>query len=327
MVNNVKYMKMDNYYRREGEPLEGFQITEKLDGANFRWEFPEPGTIVFGSRNNMGILKVSYDTEGYEIVDNNGATLGKGGRGGTFERFARFVAERVVKATHNDPMAMDVIPEYLVFYGEAVGNHKIQYEPRIDAMVMGFAVFDTIQGIYRSDWAEWMTLIKVPIVPILNDVEPYKGLNPDQLWNEVINNEEVSSTLKSQYDGVSRIEGIVLADYNNQTFFKLKTKEFLERTIDKKIVTETYETIEDMLMETFCTDARIDKILFKLENEELGYNKKNPFVSVVGHLSKDIVVESLDAVEKELRRHISQRLPEVLREPKYIKRIMGLMEK
>ena len=51
-----KFDRFENFYNygRGGELIR-FQVTEKLDGANFRFSLSSAGNLVFGSRNIEGI--------------------------------------------------------------------------------------------------------------------------------------------------------------------------------------------------------------------------------------------------------------------------------
>jgi len=312
LTDVIKYMKMPNYYRRDEEILEDFEITEKIDGANFRWVYKSPTEVWFGSRNNYPILKFKTTYEGIERIHDSGATLGKSGSGGTFTRFAEFI----VKSGMGTTMPENV--ENLVFFGETVGSHKISYKVDPERMVVGFAVWDMKEYIWRADWKRLFGMLGIPTVEVLD----FKGLTAQQLWDDVINNEEAVKNYKSWYDGESRIEGIVIADYKNQTFFKLKTKEFLETEMTKMKVSSW-----DRFVDKYATTQRIEKIILKMQNDELGFNKKNPVMSLIGHLSKDVFEEAdVEDIIKILRKELMPLFAKVVRNPDIMKLIMRLKE-
>jgi hypothetical protein len=292
----TKYMKMPNYYRYddEREPLgENFEVTEKLDGANFRWKYIGQEKITFGSRKNYPIASVLVNQpESWEVIADTGAGLGKsdGNPPKTFRKYIEFVAEQTLGRPFPEELGQ------LVFFGEAVGNHAIDYKLDPKRLVTGFAVYDELNEVWRSDWAYWMDLMGIPTVPIWETkgthqkiAEVFTALTdkqPDEL-----------KKMKSAYDNVSRMEGIVFADYENQTFYKHKTKEFT--TAKARKTGSTWKSIIDK----YGTVERFEKIILKMMNDELGFNKKNPIASVVGHLAKDIVeTVEFDEVKKVLRK-------------------------
>lgn len=287
---------MANYsrYDEKRNPLEKFEITEKLDGANFRWKYIGQDSIQFGSRNNFPVAKVNLvQPESWEVVNDTGAGLGKedGKPPKTFRKYIEFVAEQ----TLGRPMVEEL--KDLVFFGEAVGNHQINYKMDEKQLVTGFAVYDEHLEVWRSDWKRWMDIMGIPTVPVLaiketNHVETAKS------FLECTDGEkDPLKRLKSAYDGVSEIEGLVFADYMNQSFYKLKTKKFT--TSKPKKTSNTWGSIIDK----YGTIERIEKIILKMMNDELGYNKKNPVPSLIGHLTKDIVeTVEFEEVQRVLRR-------------------------
>lgn len=308
MSRDIKYMKMPNYYRRDKEILEDVEVTEKLDGANFRWYFVSPDKIVYGSRNNW-----IASSDGGKILRDTGATLGDKGSGGTFTRFVEFV----MKSTQGNTLPEDYMN--LVFFGECIGGHKIGYKVEEDRLVMGFAVYDVEQHIWRKDWKQLHRMMGIPTVMV---IEQFKHLTPQQIWDDIINDEEIVKKMKSWYDAVSRIEGVVIADYENQTFFKLKTKEFMEERMPKQKVSNWARFVDK-----YATTQRIEKIILKMQNEELGYNKKNPVMSLIGHLSKDVFEEAdVNDIIKILRKELMPLFAQVVRNPEIMKIIMGLKE-
>jgi len=320
MTHDIKYMKMPNYYNRDLEVLGEFEVTEKIDGSNFRWVFDTPDRIVFGSRKHMNILsvKILREENTFELFDNVGATLGKGGSGGSFKRYASFVAKKYLETNPDyfNPQWMDY-----VFYGENVGDHQIAYEQDPERMVVGFAVYDTISEQWLPNWKTIMHNISMPTVAVLKEFE---GWTADQIWEWIQKQEDLKleERQKSWYDGKSRIEGVVIADYKNQTFFKLKTKEFIETKMPKQAVSSWSRFVDK-----YATTQRIEKIVLKMKNDELGYNKKNPVSSLIGHLSKDVFEEAdVNDIIKILRKELMPLFAQVIRTPEVLKITMRLKE-
>lgn len=301
-----EFRKMENYYRyNEKQPLEVFEVTEKIDGANFRWKYLSPVDIIFGSRNVFPIAFVKLtQPESWEVRDDTGATLGDTKQvkvPKTFRPFIEFIAEQSL----GRPFPEDL--EHFTFFGEAVGNHKIDYKVDPKRKVVGFAVWDERIQEYRYDWDFWMKLMGVPTVAILNRNEEDHVETANSFLDVTDREKDPSKRLKSYYDEKSRIEGLVFSDYINQSFYKHKVKEFTTKSAKK--VTNTWDSVLDK----YLTDERFEKLVLKMMNEEIGWNKKNPIPSMIGQMSKDIV-EAVDMEEiqkvlrKVLMKSISQRI-------------------
>jgi len=263
MTYMEKYMKMQNFYNygKEGD-LVTFQVTEKMDGANFRFMFLDSMNITFGSRNIEGIEPTA---------------MGSSEADGGMKSFGRYM-EYVKNMTRGHTYPASWNKRY-TFFMEALMPHKIKYEVDENFLAIGFAVFDNIERIYVKDWFNMFNTIGLATVPLLgiDQTNPYE-------WEEFIEKDEA----KSRYDGVSRIEGVVLADYDNQVFYKIKTAAFTEVQREK---TKVPKNNIKAFVDKYATIYRIEKLLDLMELEGT-FNKKNAFPSVAATVMHDIIMEA-----------------------------------
>jgi hypothetical protein len=259
-----KYPKIKRIGHRSNDGiLDGGHIivTEKLDGANFRFAYdPDEDRLVFGSRN------VAWTNE--KDINSN------------FEHAVEFVRENV---------HMDRIREQhehygpITYFGEAMHPHTINYDWDNVPSFIGFGIhsegeFWNITG-YRFDW------LNLPSTPIIHDglAENFELPSPD----EMIDSE--------YYDGPA--EGIVIRNLDTDQMAKLRSTEFLEahngpgpddnddyRPSDAKV-----------LAKKFATEARIQKMIHKYEDE--GRMIQMPLMEDLWRrVFEDIIEEEFDSI-------------------------------
>jgi hypothetical protein len=294
-------MKLENYYKRtERDKIERFILTEKIDGANFNFRFSINQEtlvteIIFGSRNIDDIIRARLLNDRYEMLVNT--------NGDQFKQFSEFVVTKVL----NKGIQLPKDYRNLIFFTEALIKHKINYFIDSDKLVVGFAVFDIEKNRYRSDWENLFSIIGIPIVPIIETSK-----TPDEIYKDIKNNEFIK-TIKSQYDNQSRIEGYVIADYENHTFFKLKPNEFIEEKIEL-----TKISTWDIFIEKYLTKNRMLSIINKMRNGELKFNHKNPVPAAIAYAIQDVFEEAaVNEIIKILKKELY---------PKFINKITSNIE-
>ena len=255
-------MKMLNFYRypEEGHLID-FEITEKLDGANFRFQFKKNGTMVFGSRN---VSPITGD-----------ATAGDSSSPKSFRQYIEHVDIQTLGRT--------ITEEYFhcVFFAEAMVPHKIKYFIGEPNKVIGFAVYDLIENKWRSDWKKMFEAIGLPTTKVFTmNGTPEETVQRFEKWVK-------DGEIKSFVDQQSPIEGIVMADYENQVFYKWKTAAFLEVAMEKKVKVAKF----DSFIEKYATEYRMEHILMQMKDEET-FSPKNPVNALIGHVIKDIFEEA-----------------------------------
>lgn len=258
----IKYMKMRNLYDygRDGE-LHDFIVKEKLDGANFRFMLDNDGEIVFGSRN---VSPINDGSVGGLKLDQ------------TFTSYAQWVLQRIDKSK--------MLPNH-VYFAEAMMRHSIPYEVPDDKKVVGFDVYDIAKGRWRADYYKLFEDIGLPTVKVYDFIKDLEGnINPVRIA-DVVN----SNLFRSDIDGVSEIEGVVFVDYERQVFYKYKTERFQEVMPSKK--RDANGGVKEFF-DKYFTLYRISNIVHKCKIGDLGYNPRNPFPSIVGHVMKDVFEEA-----------------------------------
>ena len=213
-------------------PEDTIYVQEKIDGANFRFMFSD-GRIIFGSRTQ------SVGDSEQEI-------------GGNWRRCVEHI--KLMMA------AMEVdFSEYegLIFFGECCVKHSIHYDFDRMPSFLGFDIYDTHSERYFSfeNCVNIFSTMGLSMVPTLG-----KFTAKEMTSNPI-------EGIKSQYyDGEA--EGLVFKNYDTQIFAKFVTDKFKE--VNKEHFgarRKDAENDDELLVNTYCPNARIDKHIFKLKME------------------------------------------------------------
>lgn len=213
-------------------PEDEIVIEEKIDGANFRFYIKEDDEVVFGSRGNV-------------IEEDNASQK-------NFTRCVKFVADKI-----NEQKERYV--GSLIFYGECCVKHSYEYDWDKIPPYLGFDVVDLSDGFMFVDYVKkkkFFDFFGLPMVPLIKIVKAKDVEKIDE-----------SSVPTSAYS-LSQAEGIVFKNYSKQLFAKYVTDKFREVNREafgggKKYTKDDSERIVAM----YCTNARIDKVIFKLVDE------------------------------------------------------------
>lgn len=210
------------------DPDDDIAIEEKIDGANFRFMVKD-GEFIFGSRTQ----ELTEDKQ----------------------------AEKNWKACC-DYIRATVKPlkgyEGFVFYGELCRRHTIGYNFEKMPPFIGFDIYIIGHGKFMNhrkarSLYEMMGLDFVPII---------KTVSASLITS--VSDDDVP--ISQYYDG--KAEGIVFKNYNKQIFAKHVREEFKEDNKKAFGGTPKYEeTDSGKIMARFCTNARIEKIAYKLEQD------------------------------------------------------------
>jgi hypothetical protein len=214
-------------------PEDIIDVEEKIDGANFRFMITKEGRIIFGSHNGC----LGYDD--MEI-------------GGNWKRCIEFVKTQLRGSEMLKPLT-----EYggLIFYGECCVKHTINYDWGKIPSYLGFDIYRIYNGDFMNNIEKRMLFaeLNLPIVPYIKNIKA--GEIKELTDNDVP---------KSQYyEGPS--EGIVLKNYKRQIMGKYVREQFREE--NKNVFGKSKKECNDdseRLVATYCTQARMDKIIFKL---------------------------------------------------------------
>lgn len=267
-------------------------ITEKIDGANasFRLDETNPLGVSCYSRNN-------FLTENLRL---NG--------------FYDWVIENII------PIKEKLNPNY-IYYGEWSCPHKVKYKEEYTRKFFMFSIWDIELNQYVSDEIvkSEASILNLKTVPYF-----YEG--------EYVSFEHLMSFVgKSNLSLVQdNGEGIVVKNvdyfdkYGRQVFVKLVSEKFAE--VQKQKLPKNPNVAEGLvsLVKATLTQARIEKMIFKLVDEEL--LKSDYTIEDMGLILKllgsrifeDIMKEESEYYIKyethEIKRTIGKNLPPIVRE-------------
>ena len=210
-------------------------ITEKMDGGNFRFMIKDKN-IIFGSRTQQLTSDEGEDTN----IQKN------------FLRCVNFIRKQIWS---NIDISESKKYEKYIFFGEAMIKHTMDYDWDEIPSYLGFDIYDKeiekyLSVIIIDDIFGELGLQIIPIVKILKAGE-IKEINEDMIP-------------VSKY-APHKAEGIVLKNYKKQLMCKIVQEKFKEKNKEvfgsgKKFA----DTDEEFLTAVYCTNARIDKMIFKL---------------------------------------------------------------
>lgn len=232
----TKYKKIFQLGYEENEDIfkdkeDDIYIQEKVDGANFRFYVNKDGQLIFGSR-------------GQEIDEKSNDKK-------NFMRCLNHIREKL-KGKH-----LKKFRGY-IFYGECMTKHTIGYDWDTVPPFLGFDILDTkndhflpvetMYEIYKD-----LGLSTVPLIKIVKAGE-LKEITDDDVP-------------KSKYYG-GQSEGIVFKNPAKQIYAKYVRAAFKEKNKEEFGRSKKHTTTdEDYFTAIYCTNARIEKVVWKLTDE------------------------------------------------------------
>jgi len=236
-------------------PEDEIVIQEKMDGANFRFMFKD-GKIIFGSRTQM----LSEDKE-HKFQKN-------------FNRCIEYIKTQIFDKVNLDLSYF----EGMVFYGECMVAHSMQYDWDKVPPFLGFDINNESNQNFARRFLpypineEIFRILGLPFVPI---VKICKAKDIGVIDDNAVPISKYA--IPSGTDDTRKAEGIVMKKYkfgddrkDGQIFAKYvrdKFKEINAEVFGSKSVKYNGEDNTPDLVFKYCTNARIDKIIFKLLDE------------------------------------------------------------
>ena len=272
-------------------------IQEKIDGANFRFYITKNGQIIFGSRTQQLTSNEGEDTN----VEKN------------FRRCVEFIRNKWEGVR-------DIAPNlsHLIFYGECITKHTMNYDWENIPSYLGFDIYDMRTGKYLDYKDVEMIFcknLKIDIVPL---IKICKAKDITKIEDKLIPiSKYASQTLEDK-----QAEGIVYKNYSKQIMAKYVREKFKEKNKDvfgggKKWA----KTDDEYFCAVYCTNARIDKCIFKLidEGKKLDMTMMGDLLNFV---YKDIWEENWNEISfskkkidlLNLKKLVSKRVLEVLKQ-------------
>jgi hypothetical protein len=257
-------------------------IEEKIDGANFRFMVKD-GEFIFGSRTQ----ELTKDRQEQK----------------NWKQCCDYIRETVKP-----------LKEYegFIFYGELCRRHTIGYNFEKMPPVLGFDIYNTYTGKYipfdaaKNMFAE----LGIEFVPIIKVIKAGSIAE--------VTDEDVPQS--QYYEG--KAEGIVFKNYNEQIFAKHVREEFKEDNKKAFGGTPKYEeTDSGKIMARYCTNARIEKCIYKLEDdgndiamELMKYLPKLVYEDIVEEEWRTILLSQYKIDCKRMKRIVCKRCAAVLKQ-------------
>lgn len=301
-IYTVGHTENQDIFKKENDEV---IIQEKVDGGNFRFYINKDGNIIFGSRTQQLTSNEGLDTN----VEKN------------FRRGVDYIRERWEGFKRGIPENIYdlILKDYynLIFYGENMISHTMQYDWEKIPPFLGFDIYNLKTEDYL-DYKIIKTMFKdlnlemVPLIKICKAKD--------------IKNITEKDIPKSKYASLSSkdqlCEGLVYKNYKRQLMGKIVRKVFQERNREvfggsKKFA----KTDDEYFVAIYCTNARIDKCIFKLIDEG-----KDLAMTMMGDLVKkvyrDIWEENWDEISfskkkidlLNLKKLVSRRCLEILQQ-------------
>jgi len=269
-------------------------VQEKMDGANMRIFITQEGKLIFGSRN----LEIDETVEDHEKRNSN------------FLRAINYIKEKVKDKD---------LTEYagLTLYGENMVKHTMQYDWDNIPPFLGFDIKDRegkymhpapVEDIYTElglEMVPHIEMMKAGYITIFDeDTVPVSKYAP-------------KSNPKQQ------AEGVVYKNYDKQIFAKYVRDAFKEANSATFGGSPKYnkqgDTDNSEFIFKYCTNARIEKLIFKavdegadLDMKLMGRLIKETYLDIIEEEWREILTSNWKLDFKNIRRSIAPRVRAVL---------------
>ena len=220
------------------DPEDEIVIQEKIDGANFRFMIKD-GQIIFGSRTR-------------ELDEKD-----KAGKG-----WNRCVMH-ILEAQGKNP---GWYREGCIYYGECCTPHTMPYDRQKMPPFLGFDIYN-IEDVKYLHWSEAQAMffdMGLAFVPVILDCTVKSIMESD------INDDLVPISVYAHPESKDQqAEGIVFKNHKKQLMAKYVREKFKESAKDlfggspKRAKTDN-----NFVIAKWCLNARIDKCIFKLVDED-----------------------------------------------------------
>ena len=239
--------------RRANAPEELFRtghlwLLEKVDGANFRFQLQQSGRLRFGDRNRV-----------YQDPTKVPAP---------YQHAVRYVQEQLDREALR--AAVDDVEE-IVFFGEAMHRHTIEYDWDRTPSVLGFDVWSAADEAFRPPGAVNRIFERLGLQPVnavdrelsARDFDPDSYSIPQSAW----------------YDGPA--EGVVVRNKRGQRA-KLLHPDF--REVEETI---PVDASAEELAAKYATERRFEKLVGAFEDRDQAIN----FDALYDRVLEDILRE------------------------------------
>jgi len=208
-------------------------IEEKIDGGNFRFMLTEEGKLYFGSR------KIDFGTEDIEM-------------GGQFHRCIEYVKKNINRKN------LEKFGSSFIFFGENCIKHTVNYDWEKIPPYLAYDIYNLETGKFIDGHGvqDICQILNLPMVPVI----AY-----DVCGQSVIDSWVTRTEFPSEYAVDEKAEGIVIKNYDKQIFAKIVDPRFKEKNKEKFGKGRKWaENDTERFLAIYCTNARIEKFVFKL---------------------------------------------------------------
>lgn len=255
------------------EPNQTIHVEEKIDGGNFRFYITKDGKIIFGSRTQQLTSNEGDDTN-----------IPK-----DFLRCANYIRDKLKDKNLN-------VLHGFIFYGESCHKHTITYNFECMPPYLGFDIYNTDKYLDYEEKKLIFNYLGLEMVP-------YLGILNIDLQGDI--NKQIEAlvpvskyALESAQDRLA--EGIVFKNYENQTMAKYVRDKFKEKNAEMFGGNPKYNKVDDTdnaeFIFKYCTNPRIEKVIFKLIDEGNELHMK-----LMALLPKQIYIDIWDENWQEIR--------------------------
>lgn len=272
-------------------------LQEKMDGGSGRFLFKD-GNIIFGSRTQQLTSNEGEDTN----IQKN------------FQRYINYVREII---GNNIDINKFKQFEHLIFFGEIMIKHTMAYDWETIPPFLGFDIYDMKTGKYL-DYKKIATIydaLGLTMVPLIS-----------VCLAEEIKKIDESIIPPTEYPSLSSTdllaEGVVFKNYKKQIMGKIVREKFKEKNREVFGGSKKWaKTDDEYFCAVYCTNARIDKCVFKLidDGKKLDMTMMGDLLNMV---YKDIWEENWNEISfskkkidlLNLKKLVSKRCLEVLKQ-------------
>ena len=277
-------------------------IQEKIDGANFRFMIKDR-QIIFGSRSQY--LQSDKD---HQYSKN-------------FIRCIAHVQEKwdICKEIKKNRPGFDF--EGCIFYGECCVKHSMQYDWDKIPPFLGFDIFNEGEGFLEYEECKKMFLeLELQMVPLIEKIKV------GELIKKKFDDSLVPISAYAIEGGTSETklaEGVVFKNYKKQMMAKYvrdKFKELNSKVFGKKPKKGQINNNSELIWK-YCTNARIDKMIFKfiddghsLDMKMMSLLPRAILKDIYEEYGYDIYMSTWSINFKSLRSSVAKRCAEVLKQ-------------
>ncbi len=288
--HKIKMLGDDDNKEIFTNPKDEIIVEEKVDGGNFRFMFGDKG-LIMGSRTR-------------ELDEDNPNC-------NAFKRCMELIKDKCNRTKL-------VINGNFIYYGECMIQHTFCYDWEKMPPYLGFDIKDVSTGKYLS-YAKKIKLFKELDLPIVPLIKKCKVKDLGKLTEKDIPLSKYPHPSDKNYQTA---EGIVLKNYNTQQFAKIVQEVFREKARETFGTNKKWaENDNDRLVAVYCTNARIDKIIFKLidDGKKLGMElmedlPKRLLNDIYEEHWKEICFSNWSINFRDIRKKMSKRCVAVLKQ-------------